>query len=143
MRVVWKRPDGFHGAVPSDFFVVDVDGQIKLWLHRREREWFPFQVTGGWQDADATRKLNRLVNLLAAADAVWVNHLLNTFNDSLTDNPNTFFDETIAWLNNDMSNLKGDTWEVEVMEKIMSAIQERLQTIRPRFEQQAQTGAVV
>lgn len=137
MRVVWKRPDGFHGAVPADFFVIDVGGQVKLWLHRREREWFPFQVTGGWQDADATRKLNMLVNLLAATDAVWAEHLLKSFNDSLTDNAVTFFDETIAWLNQDMSNLKGDTWEVEVMEKVMSAIRDRLQQIRPRFEEQA------
>ena len=143
MRVVWKRPDGFHGAVPADFFVVDVAGQVKLWLHRRERDWFPFQVTGGWQDGDATQRLNRLVNLLAAADAVWVNHLLKSFNDALTDNATAFFDETVAWLHDDMSNLKGDKWEVEVMEKIMSAIHERLLTVRPRFEQQAQAGPVV
>ena len=138
MRVVWKRPDGFHGAVPEDFFVVDVGGQVKLWLHRHEREWFPFQVTGGWQDNDTTRKLNTLVNLLAASDAVWLDHLLKSFRNALTDNAATFFDEILNWLDKDMSNLKGDTWEVEVMEKIMATIRNRLVTVRPHFERQAQ-----
>lgn len=137
MHVIWKRPDGFHGAVPSDFFVVEIAGQMRIWLHKSEHEWFPFQISGGWQDALSTRKLNLLVNLLAADYTAWITHLLKIFRDSMTEDPAVFFDETTTWLDKAVFNLKGDVWEVEIMEKIIAEIRSRLISARKSFEQQA------
>ena len=46
--VIWKRPDGFHGANPSDFMVVDIGSESRLWLHKSDFENFPFRISGSW-----------------------------------------------------------------------------------------------
>jgi elongation factor P hydroxylase len=63
MFVVWKRPDGYHDATPSDFQIVEAGANARIWLHKSDREWYPFRISGGWQESDATRRLNGLVNL--------------------------------------------------------------------------------
>ena len=50
MNVIWKRPDGFHNASPSDYVTVDITSNAKIWLHKRDQENFPFRVSGDWQE---------------------------------------------------------------------------------------------
>ncbi|MEZ4741934.1 MAG: hypothetical protein R3B45_05725 [Bdellovibrionota bacterium] len=56
MHVVWKRPDGYHGASPSDYRVVEINESSNLWLHKRDTDWFPFRVSGGWKDVKVPPK---------------------------------------------------------------------------------------
>ena len=65
MKVIWKRPDGFLKSIPSDFMVLEMPSQSKLWLHRSDQDNFPFRISGGWQDEESTSKLNQMVNLLS------------------------------------------------------------------------------
>ena len=133
MHVVWKRPDGFHGADPGDFEVISVGGHSKLWLHRKDHSHFPFRIAGGWQEAEATTRLNNLVNLLNRPDAEWVKTLQKFFNDTMADDAGKFVDETIGWVIDLKQHLKGDTWELEIMSEAVSQIAERLKLVRRDF----------
>ena len=33
MHIIWKRPDGFENAQPSDFFKISLSNGAQLWLH--------------------------------------------------------------------------------------------------------------
>lgn len=137
MHVIWKRPDGFLDATPDDFTILEINDQARIWLHKSEREWFPFQVSGDWKDSSATRRLNLLVNLLRADDQAWARHLLTEFHDSLMADAGDFFDETSNWLEETTANLKGDVWEVDVMGKVVAEIKERLANAQSGFEKLA------
>ena len=133
MHVLWRRPDGFHGASPSDFKVLEVGGQSRIWLHKSDHDWFPFRVSGGWQDDDATKRLNQLVNLLDQPDAEWLANLIKTYHHSRHDDAQKFMDENIVWLDELTQNLKGDKWEVEIMAHVLSEIKVRLGNMRKSF----------
>ena len=135
MHVIWRRPDGFHGSVPADFYVIDIDGSVKIWLHESEQEYYPFQIAGGWQEEESTRRLNFLANLLKSSNKMWLKHLLKLFNDSLNDSGADFFNESVAWLNNLCNNIKGDKWEVEIMQKVIGEIKHRLFAAKEEFIQ--------
>lgn len=137
MFVVWKRPDGFLGAEPTDYKVVEIGGQARIWLHKKDVDWFPFRISGGWQEQEATQRLNRLVNLIGKPSASWVKHLVHEFHHSMSDDGNKFFSETVTWLESLLSNLKGDTWEVEIMSHAINEVLTRTKDAQKPFLIQA------
>jgi hypothetical protein len=139
MHVVWRRPDGFHGASPSDFKVLEIAGQSRMWLHKTDTDWFPFRISGGWQDDDATKRLNHMTNLLDQPEAPWLSYMITTFHHSRHDDAKKFWEETTAWLKELKDNLKGDKWEVEIMALCIDDIAQRLSNIKQGFLKGAQT----
>jgi hypothetical protein len=133
MFVVWKRPDGFHGAEPKDFKVVEVGEKVRLWLHKKDADWFPFRISGGWQEQEATQRLNRLVNLIGKPNSQWVKRLVYEFHHSMTDDGATFFQETMVWLDQLVKAPKGDTWEIEIMVNAIQDVQNRVKNSRATF----------
>ena len=130
MHVVWKRPDGFHGADPADFMVVNLGNRSKIWLHKRDHAWFPFRVAGGWQESEATQRLNKLVNLLSQGDDAWVDALSKLYDDSMGDDPARFLDDISRWLVDLRNHLKGDTWELDIMSQALAEVEGRLAKVR-------------
>ena len=133
MHVIWKRPDGFHGADPSDFMVVNLGNHSKIWLHRTDVSHFPFRIAGGWQESEASARLNNLVNLLRQDEQAWRSALLRLFNDSMAEDPGTFIDDTRRWVADLRHHLKGDTWELEIMAQALSEVTARLDAVRATF----------
>ena len=133
MFVVWKRPDGFHGAAPTDFKVVDIGSQARIWLHRTDTQNFPFRISGGWQESEATVRLNTLVNLIDHPKDAWTNQLIKTYNNSMTDSPATYYSEKLKWLGEVNSHLKGDTWEVEIMAKVVAEVIRQVESVKDTF----------
>ena len=137
MHVLWKRPDGFHNARPSDYKVVELSGQSQLWLHNTDRKWFPFRISGGWQESEATQKLNQLVNLVGESNINWVTHVTKLYSHTLGSDAGHFVDDLCGWLNDLRNHLKGDTWETEIMDQVIGAVQRHLLVIKPQFLQVA------
>lgn len=133
MHVIWKRPDGFHDADPSDFAVVDLGGQSRIWLHKRDYSNFPFRIAGGWQESEATKRLNNLVNLISQPDQTWTETLLKIFNDSMGEDAGKFVDDIRRWVTDLRSHLKGDTWELDIMNQALTQVEQRLATVRSDF----------
>jgi hypothetical protein len=133
MHVIWKRPDGFHGADPADFVVVELGKHSKIWLHRSDHTHFPFRVAGGWQESESTKRLNNLVNLLPQPEAAWSKCLTKLFNDSMADDPEKFYDDLVTWLTELRSHLKGDTWEIDIMNQAVIEVQNRLVQTKNAF----------
>ena len=126
MKVIWKRPDGFHEALPSDYTVVEVSENSRIWLHKTDQYNYPFRVSGGWQDEQASQKLNRMVNLIAKENKEWVKYLTEIFDHAETDNPQTFLKKESEWLDELGKNLKGDTWELEIMGETLKKLKHKL-----------------
>ena len=126
MKVVWKRPDGFLGSDPSDFIIYEMPSKAKLWLHKTDHENFPFRISGGWQDEESTRKLNLLVNLLNQSELSWKEWLENGFFDSKLEKSELYVDSLKLWLGSVKENLKGDTWEKEIMSEALHEIEEKV-----------------
>ena len=133
MHVIWKRPDGFHGADPSDFMVVELSSSSKLWLHKKDSVWFPFRIAGGWQEQESTQRLNLLVNLLRKPEQDWVDALLKIYDDSMGDDPNKFVDDIQSWLIDLKGHLKGDTWEMEIMAQALADVERHVCQCKTRF----------
>jgi hypothetical protein len=133
MKVIWKRPDGFHEASPSDYLVVEVSEHSRIWLHKRDQENYPFRVSGGWQDEEASHKLNRLVNLITKSREEWARYLTELFNHSTTDSPQNFLKREAEWIDELTKNLKGDTWELEIMGETLKEIKRKLELIADKF----------
>ena len=133
MHVVWKRPDGFHGANPEDYVVVNVGTRAKIWLHRTDRTHFPFRIAGGWQETESTARLNQLVNLLCREDQGWLEALVRMYDDTLGDDPGRFIDELARWVRDLCHHLKGDTWELDIMTYTLTEVADRLSQLRANF----------
>lgn len=133
MHVIWRRPDGFHGASPSDYSVVELGGHSRLWLHKADKDEYPFRVSGGWEENEATKRLNNYANLLPLSKRYWVEHLQTTFNHSMKSDPKEFFEETLEWLKELKSHLKGDTWEVEILTQAIDVTQQKLLEAKSDF----------
>lgn len=133
MHVIWKRPDGFHGADPADFMVVELSGRSKLWLHKKDTSWFPFRIAGGWQEQESTQRLNLLVNLLNKDEKFWVDALLKIFDDTMGDDPSKFVEDIQKWLVDLKGHLKGDTWELEIMNQALSEVEHRVGKVKQGF----------
>lgn len=130
MHVVWKRPDGFHDADPADFMVVNLGNRSKIWLHKRDHSWFPFRVAGGWQESEATQRLNSLVNLLPKDDKAWADALSKLYDDSMGDDPTRFLDDISRWLVDLRNHLKGDTWELDIMGQALAEVEGRIAKVK-------------
>ncbi len=133
MHVIWKRPDGFHGADPADFMVVTVGTRANIWLHRRDNLNFPFRIAGDWKAAEATERLNLLVNLLSKDEGEWTAALLKLFNDTLGDDPARFIDDLGRWVLDLRTHLKGDTWELDIMNHTLTEVGNNLSKVRAAF----------
>jgi hypothetical protein len=133
MKVIWKRPDGFHNASPSDYKVVQLTSGASLWLHKSNTEWYPFRVSGDWAKEEGTIKLNGLINLLEANSERWAEHLSSLFFDSKVDEPKTFINEQLKWLDKIKDHLKGDTWELDLMEQVVSEIYSKVKECSDLF----------
>ena len=134
MKVIWKRPDGFHEASPKDFTVVEIANKSKLWLHRLDQENYPFRVSGGWQDENSTVKLNRLVNLLSCDYDRWLQYLSRDFHDSKVDTIETYCSNLTSWLQELSNNLKGDTWETDIMTQTFDEIHKTINALKDRLK---------
>jgi hypothetical protein len=132
MQVIWKRPDGFQNASPEDFVRVELSNGAHLWLHRHERDWYPFQVSGDWSGQTDTKRLNRLVNMIEADTSSWELFLEHAFDDSLEVQKNlsliTIAQENLEWLKTFEKSIKGHTWEVEIVRCVLFDVMEKLKT---------------
>jgi hypothetical protein len=133
MHVIWKRPDGFHNASPSDYQVVELEGHSRLWLHKDDKDSFPFRISGGWEEEDATVKLNNLVNLLSLPEKAWIDCLKERYSHSTKDDAAKFFADISEWLQGLTQHLKGDSWEVEIMEQAINLTHKRLIGVKGHF----------
>jgi len=140
MHIVWKRPDGFHGATPADFIVVELGSHSNLWLHRADKDTFPFRVSGGWEEEEATVKLNNLINLINSDVPQWVTYLVNAFHHSMKDDSQDFYDELTTWIAELKKYLKGDKWEVEIMSEALDTVKIKLKDAKTGFLSQAKTA---
>lgn len=131
MHVVWKRPDGFYGSYPEDFMVVTITPSINIWLHRQDKNRYPFRISGGWEEDIASCKLNNLVNLLVEEDNSWINYIKNIFNNSLNEDATAFVKELISWIEDLQKVLKGDNWEIEIMYQTLNAVINKLHNLTP------------
>ena len=118
-HVIWKRPDGFQNACPEDFRKISLSNGAQLWLHKYELEWYPFQVSGDWSGQEDTKKLNRFVNMLDATKNSWKSMLEHLFDDDLNSKEGRcakeIAEESILWIKELESSLKGDSWELEIV----------------------------
>jgi hypothetical protein len=129
LHLIWKRPDGFLGAMPEDFRKIPLSNGSQIWLHCKEQDWYPFQVNGDWASQEDTVKLNRLVNLLDSEESVFERLLERMYDDSVTEKlaqkdrsvPN-FRSEIKEWLFSLLGACKGNTWEVEIMKCALSDV---------------------
>lgn len=133
MHLIWKRPDGFHGASPTDFRVVDLGGRSRLWLHKVDRDQYPFRISGGWEEKDATVRLNNLINLLEDDDKTWLAYLNRALDHSIKEDRKVFIDDLLSWLTELQQHVKGDTWETEILGEALTVLSERLVVLRGRF----------
>ncbi len=133
MHVIWKRPDGYHDASPSDFSTCDLGGNIRLWLHHKDHDQYPFRIAGGWEEKEGTIRLNRLINLLPASDERWLEHLQHTYDHSMKDDRKTYINDLIGWLRELSQHVKGDTWEVEILSMTLNLAAERLEKLKSTF----------
>jgi len=136
MHLIWKRPDGFHGAAPTDFLVVELGGHSRLWLHRTDKDQYPFRIAGGWEENEGTVRLNNLVNLLPQGDSDWLSYLNRSYDHSMKDDRKDFFDELRRWLEELPQHVKGDTWETEILHQALRLTADRLTSLRQSFVSQ-------
>ncbi len=127
LSITEKRPDGYHEASPADYLVVEVSPNIKIWLHKKDHKNFPFRVSGGWQDEDATERLNLLVNLLQKPLKDWISSLTELFHNSTADSPQSFLVRELQWLDELCKHFKGDTWELEIMDETLQEVRKKMQ----------------
>ncbi len=133
MHLIWKRPDGFHGAAPSDFSVLELGGHSRLWLHNKDKDQYPFRIAGGWEENVGTVRLNNMVNLLPLGEASWLEFLNHSFDHSMKDDKRQFLDELIDWVQGLRGHVKGDTWEAEIMSQALALTSERLKSLKIQF----------
>ncbi len=127
MHVIWKRPDGFHNAVPEDFRRAGLSNGAQLWLHRSETDWYPFQISGDWTGQEQTKRLNKLVNLLDAPDAAWRHFLEHYYDDEMGENSVGSAVQSIGtWIDELKEHIRGNTWETEIITCAFADIKERI-----------------
>lgn len=131
MNVVWKRPDGYHGASPADYELVPFEGSaLKIWLHKKDSQNFPFRVSGGWEDEVATHRLNHLVNLFPKDKRAFKADLENLFHHSEFEQFSEYLSHIGDWLSGLKSCLKGDSWEIAIMLETIELLQKRLDGLK-------------
>lgn len=130
MHVIWKRPDGFQNALPEDFRRVALSNGAQLWLHRHEKEWYPFQVSGDWSGQSDTKRLNQLINMIDASCEAWKSFferaLDNEINDGMSSSLAAIAQENLDWLKAFEKTIKGTTWEIEIVRCALSDVMEKM-----------------
>ncbi len=129
MKVVWKRPDGFLHASPDDYKILKIRDNVKIWLHKNDKDHYPFRIYGGWQDEQSTLCLNNLINLLPESVESLESYLLVKSDDSRSDF-STFLQEILTWIEKVEGHLKGDTWEIEIMQLVLDEVQSRIKVVK-------------
>lgn len=130
MHLIWKRPDGFQNAEPQDFRRIALSNGTLLWLHKREVEWYPFQISGDWAGQEMTSRLNRLVNLLDAKD----DQILRAIEKIQDETPGEAADLVVTtkslthWVEGLKDKVKCNTWEVEIVQCALLDLQNRLKS---------------
>ncbi|RZA10861.1 MAG: hypothetical protein EOP10_34055 [Proteobacteria bacterium] len=133
MNLTWKRPDGFHGASPADFRVVDLGGRSRIWLHKADRDQYPFRIAGGWEEKDSSVLLNNLINLLESDDKAWLDYLERAMDFSIKEDRTVYIHDLLSWLTELQQHVKGDTWETEILREALSVLSERIVVLKERF----------
>ena len=133
MHVIWKRPDGYLSASPQDFRVVEVGNSGRLWLHKTDREWFPFQVSGGWQDSESTQRLNQLVNLFGTDESEGLQSVKKLLDHSRAEDLKSFLEQEMIWVATLESCLKGDTWEIEILANVFLELNKKLKNFSAKI----------
>jgi len=133
MNVIWKRPDGYLGALPEDFRVLEIAGHSRLWVHKKDQDSFPFRVSGGWQDEEASKRLNNLVSRLGQPEKSWVDYLVQSYHHSMSEDAKKYLVELRAWITDLRKVLKGDTWEMEIMDNALLAVANQVEKVEPSF----------
>lgn len=131
MHVIWKRPDGFQNALPEDFRRVALSNGTQLWLHRSEKDWYPFQVSGDWSGQLDTKRLNQLVNLIDASSSVWrgfFEHMLDHQIDTQENNSLArIAQKNLEWLQTFEKSIKGHTWEIEIVRCALHDVMQKIE----------------
>lgn len=133
MHVIWRRPDGFHNASPLDYDVVELDGHARLWLHKTDKDEYPFRISGGWEAKEQTKRLNNFANLLPHGKEKWVAYLRDLYNHSMSEKAPEFYQEIVTWLDTLPDHLKGDTWEVEILNQAITTARAKLLEVKADF----------
>ena len=81
-------------------------------------------MSGGWQDGEATKRLNRLVNQLKADD--FATHLVSEYEHSMKGEAQEFITELESWVQELKDNPKGDTWETDIIINCLTTVQSRI-----------------
>jgi hypothetical protein len=126
MHVIWRRPDGFHNARPCDYVLQLVAKNSYLWLHKVDKDYYPFRVSGGWQDESATKELNRLVNLLSEHYDSWLKWFELSFCESSYNSFDDYINNHNKWLDELLCNLRGDKWEAQIMKDTINDIKKKI-----------------
>ena len=127
MQVIWKRPDGFHTADPSDYKVVEIATNARIWLHKSDHENYPFRVSSDWKGEEQTKKLNNLTNLILHEYKSWFGWVKSHYHHSNHDSAEDFLKETRGWLDEIKKHSKGDHWEIEIIHQSVEAIKQYFQ----------------
>jgi hypothetical protein len=114
---------------------VQVANNVNIWLHRSDCDNFPFRISGGWQDEEATCKLNRLVNLLGKDESDWLDYLVKDFHHSRAESAETYLFSLNSWLSTLQENLKGDNWEMIIMEEVLQDLHRQVSSLASSFSQ--------
>lgn len=133
MHLIWKRPDGFVDSKPSDYRTIVIANKYNLWLHKSNIEWYPFQISGGWKEAEMTKKINEMVNLLDAKPKDFLNLLLEEYNDGMPEGGEAFVENQIEWLDSLRRSVKGDTWEKEIADHVIKEISNKIIELKQDF----------
>ena len=128
MHIIWKRPDGFQNANPEDFRKLTLSNGSGLWLHKQELDWYPFQFSGDWEGQEETKKLNRLVNLLDAPHSDWERYVQSLLDNNFSEDNSLgqLVNSLQSWLEESKANIKGNTWEQDIMKVAFGDIQTKL-----------------
>ncbi len=133
MHVIWKRPDGYWGASPNDYYTVELDSRSRLWLHKTDKDSYPFRISGGWEEKESSRKLNNLINLIGHDRSEWLGFLSKLYSHTMKDDRKTFFESLTTWLSGLTQHLKGDSWEIEIVEQAIHSTLKQLDQVRESF----------
>lgn len=133
MHLTWKRPDGFHNAQPSDYYSIELDGKSKLWLHKEDKDQYPFRLAGDWEEKDHTVRLNNLVNLIGEPTESIIGYLKSTYNHSMNSNLEEYYNEVYSWVRELKNFLKGDTWETDILSQAIDTTLKKLEAAKEGF----------
>lgn len=135
MSVIWKRPDGSQNANPENFRCVQLSSGDKIWVHKdelhsNEHAWYPFQLGGDWSREEETKSLNKFVNMLDASDESWKSLLMHINDDDMDPQGRLNVAEVarnkFKWIESLESEVKGDTWEISIIQCTLKDIKTRL-----------------